>query len=206
MSDMNLPLTRAGGTDSYRRGVLKRRLDSQLFANLSGGNVPVNPPTETARFKLQGLEGTLKVQIAAGFQSPSGAYLDPNVVAQQIPSGTITMQLTPITRFGDGQVMAGRPVFQDPTLPVNSNNPLPMDLPFTWEFTTESDEVWIDLVCTKNISTFQLPAGYDPLYAILNATVEYNGAWWDTQAIRFSLSQVTLTNVNNIILITTAGS
>jgi len=203
MSDMSLPLTRSGGSDTYKRGILKRRLDSQLFATINPGIAVTGAATETARFKLTGLEGTIKVQIAAGYQMADGSYFDPTLYF--IP-GAVTMQLTPITAFGDALRMAGRPVFQDPAAAINQNFPLPMDLPFSWEFATESDEVWIDLVCTKNQALFVPPSFSIPINCVMQVTVEYNGAWWDTKAIKASLSEVKINNVNNIIVMASSGS
>lgn len=196
MSDLTMPLTRMGGSDVYKRGSLKHRLESQTFARLAGGVTVTGAATETQRFKLTGLSGALNVQIAAGFVPVDGGDVSGQgalITPARIPAGGATMQLTPITNFGDkGRVML-RPVFQDPTLPVNSNNPLPMDLPFGWEFSTETDEVWIDIVVTKDWTGL---AVNDPTLlglGVVQVTIEYNGQWWDTNAIKWAIGQVQLT-------------
>jgi len=195
-----LPSTRQGGSKSWQVGSLKRRLPAVRFANLVLGD----PSTgfATATLKLTGLSGNLDVQIAGGFVTADGTLLRP---AQIMPGG-VTMQLTPVNNFGDAGRMMLRPVFQDPTLPINTNNPLPVDLPFGWEFSTECDEVWIDLVCNRNWNPFLGYPPFTPATAIIEVTIEYNGEWQNIEAIETAIGQVNLTDSTVPIIIGVVGT
>jgi hypothetical protein len=194
------PATRQGGTKSWQKGSLKRRLPAIRFANLVPG--ASGDTTVTSTMKLTGLSGALNVQIAAGFVTGDGNLIKPVLI---MPAG-VTMQLTPVNNFGDAGRMMLRPVFQDPALPVNSNNPLPMDLPFGWEFSTECDEVWIDLVINRNWTNF--PLASPPLVgtAVVEVTIEYQGQWQDVEAIEFMIGQVNLTDCTPVIIATAGGT
>lgn len=192
-----IPQTRQGGTKSWQVGSLKRRLPVQRFATLKA--VGANTGIQTATFKLTGLSGALSIQIAAGLLAPDGTMVRPS----QYLAGGITMQLTPINNFGDAGRMMLRPVFQDPTLPVNTNNPLPMDLPFGWEFSTECDEVWIDLNVNRDWSSIFLPVNVAEWAAVLEVTIEYTGDWQDINAVETTIGQVNLTPGSEPISVST---
>jgi hypothetical protein len=89
-----------------------------------------------------------------------------------------------------------RPVFQNPFAAApNSNNPLPQDLPFGWEFSTEADEVYIDIQFTMA----KAPGSVDG-NVVVQVTIEYNGQWWDTKAIQAALGQVQLTDCQTLTM------
>lgn len=180
------PNTRLGGTNSYKLGDLKRRLDPvviMIFSSATDGE----GGQLTARVVLKGLSGDLNVHILA---APVGVNDSQPLTPDMFAAGWATMQLTPVVLCGNQPKTYLRPVFQDPfAVAPNSNNPLPQDLPFGWEFSTEADEVYCDVVI--NGETVGVPEGIDGSI-IVQATVEYNGQWWDTKAIQAALGQVQL--------------
>jgi len=186
VSRAGLPNTQEGGTEAIRVGSMKRRLKRIPLARFG-------PETDglgesTSRLLLKNLSGCLDVKITIGIESIDNTPVRPD----QYPlAGTAfgTVQLTPINNFPDAaRKVYERPVFQDPTGNVNENNPLPMDIPFGWEFSTRADEVEIEVVLT--------PAGWAGSNIVgtlvCEVTIEYNGQWWDVRAINQALSQVTL--------------
>lgn len=181
--------TRLGGTNSYKLGDLKRRLDPVVIMIFSSG-VEADGNQRTARVVLKGLSGDLNVHILA---APVGVSDSQPLTPDLFAAGWATMQLTPVVLCGNQPKTYLRPVFQDPFAAAPySNNPLPQDLPFGWEFSTEADEVYCDVVI--NSATIPVPEGINGS-VIVQATVEYNGQWWDTKAIQASLGQVQLIGV-----------
>src|SRR5882724_11011523 len=135
---MNMPQTRLGGTNSFKVGSLKRRLDPVIVAildNTVGG--PAVPTSETRRIVLKNLNGDLNIHVCAAAVGPTdGTSIQP----AELAAGAATMQLTPVVYTGTQSKIFLRPVFQDPVAAQNENHPLPQDLPFGWEFSTEADE------------------------------------------------------------------
>lgn len=186
------PDSRIGGTNSYKVGSLKRRLDPVIVANLSSAFVS-DVLTPTQRLVLKGLSGDLNVHIAA---APVGLTDSTPILPSAIAAGFATMQLTPVIVCGNQAKIYLRPVFQNPFAAApNSNNPLPQDLPFGWEFSTEADEVYIDIAFNDSL----VPSNANG-NVVVQATVEYNGQWWDTKAIQAALGQVQLTDCQTLIL------
>ena len=184
--------TRIGGTNSYKLGCLKRRLDPVIVANFAQfalGNATVF----NAQVVLKGLSGDLNVHIAA---APVGSTNSTPILPSAILPGWAEMQLTPAIICGNQPRIYLRPVFQDPfAVAPNSNNPLPQDLPFGWEFSTEADEVYIDITINNALSPINVDGS-----VIVQVTVEYNGQWWDSKAIQAALGQVQLTDCSPIVL------
>lgn len=189
--------TQEGGTSSFKVGSLKRRLPAVIIARIDPGTVG-GTGVITRQLVLKNLNGDLKCQIAASFSSPTdGSPLLPAV----IPAGFATIQLTPVVNSPNAGKLYLRPVFQDPTAAANQNHPLPQDLPFGWEFSTEADEVYMDFtINTALINT----SGMDG-QIVLQVTVEYDGEWWSTEAIKFALSQVQVTGTGATVIGTSAG-
>jgi hypothetical protein len=193
---MEYPNTRIGGTNSYKLGSLKRRLDPVVVAVLSSAT-EANGNVTLAQLVLKGISGDLNIHIAA---APVGLTDSIPIIPSTIPAGWATMQLTPVVLCGNMPKFYLRPVFQDPFAAApHSNNPLAQDLPFGWEFSTEADEVYINLTINGGILE-----GVDG-NVIVQATVEYNGQWWDTKAIQAALGQVQLTDTTPTIIGTLFG-
>lgn len=185
-----IPDSRVGGTNSYKIGALKRRLDPVVVALLDS-TVEADGNTTSVQVVLKGISGDLNCHIAAG---PIGKSDGASIMPVSFPAGMGTMQLTPVVMQGNQPKMFLRPVFQDPFAAApNSNNPLPQDLPFGWEFSTEADEVYIDIVIQNGLTT-EVPINGS---VVVQATVEYNGQWWDTKAVQAALGQVQLIGVTN---------
>lgn len=192
------PNTRIGGTDVYKVGALKRRLDPVIVANLIP-TLTANNATPKAQVVLKGLSGDLNVQIAA---APVGSTDGQPILPGVLFAGWANMQLTPVVLCGNQPKIYLRPVFQDPfAVAPNSNNPLPQDLPFGWEFSTEADEVYIDINFNNNFITTSLAGS-----VIVQATVEYNGQWPDIKAVQAALGQVQLIGTPSPIQIGTLVS
>jgi hypothetical protein len=186
----NRPNTQEGGTTGVFAGSLKRRLKAIPLAQLSGTAEGSIQTETTMRLLLTGLNGTLNVHIAVGIEGNS-QFIRPS----DVPSGGATMQLTPINLFPDvAKKVYLREVFQDPTATDNQNHPLPVDIPFGWEGSTEADQIEIEV--TIHITN----DSEEPIWTesgifgrlMCEVTVEYNGAWWDVEAIQYALSQVQL--------------
>lgn len=190
-----VPDSRIGGTNSYKIGALKRRLDPVIVATMNSAFI-TDLSTPRAQVILKGLSGDLNVHIAA---APVGSTNGAPITPDQIPAGWATMQLTPAIICGNQPRIYLRPVFQDPfAVAPNSNNPLPQDLPFGWEFSTEADEVYIDIQFNTAIVSFLNGS------VVVQATIEYNGQWWDTKAIQAALGQVQLVGCATIAIATGA--
>lgn len=189
MTMRNMRNTQEGGTTAVLVGSLKRRLKSLPIVHLSStsAETPIDTPTATGRFLLKNLNGDLNVHVALGVVPTEGMPLRPSGYPA---AGTLaaTLQLTPINNFPDGVKMYLRPVFQNPALPQQENHPLAQEIPFGWEFQTEADEVEIEVLITvapwlaTNING----------NICIQVTVEYNGQWWDVEAVNYALSQVVL--------------
>jgi hypothetical protein len=191
----------SGGTQGFRFGDLKRRLPAIPLFNLAsapGETVPLLETTETQRLILKGLSGVLNVHIGVGVEGADGV-----VRPTDIPAGASTMQLRPILLFPDvAKKVYMREVFQDPTLvgTDNANHPLPVDIPFGWEGSTEADQIEIEVITDPAL--WIAGEGFTPLNGriVCEVTIEYNGQWWDQQAIQQGISQVTLEGPSNTSL------
>jgi len=186
------PQTWEGGSNTFKIGSLKRRLPAVVLGIFRSDETS-NIGTVSQQIILKNLNGSLKIQIMAAWASIDG---DTPVTPDDIPAGIATMQLTPVVLTPNAGKIFGRPVFQDPTASPNSNTPLPQDLPFGWEFSTEADEVYIDIeMDTDAFNGTQLNG-----QLVVAATVEYNGSWWSIDAIKFAISQVQLTGCQAAII------
>lgn len=197
-----MPQTLGGGTQGFKVGSLKRRLDAVHLAKLDPSTSGAVSGTATFRIVLKGLNGDLNIHLLAGVVSPDGQTLvDPS----QVVAGAATMQLTPVQNLPNAGRVLLRPVFQDPTAAQNENHPLPQDIPFGWEFSTEADEVYVDIVVDLVLIADFADEPLDGLI-VVQATVEYNGQWWDTKAVQYALGQVQLSGVGNLMTIGTGGA
>jgi hypothetical protein len=188
---MNRPNTQEGGTTAIFAGSLKRRLKAvplAIFNNApESGNIDNGT---TFRLLLKGLNGILNVHIAVGIEGATGV-----VRPSQVPAGGATMQLTPINNFPDvAKKVYLREVFQDPTATDNEDHPLAVDIPFGWEGSTEADQIEIEVI----VNTIGVDEGTVWENSNINGrlicevAIEYNGSWWDVEAVQYALSQVTL--------------
>lgn len=191
------PQTWEGGSNTFKIGSLKRRLPAVVLATLNSG-VTSSLGALQQHIILKNLNGSLKVQIMGSFSSVDGKT---PIIPANIPAGAVTMQLTPVVLTPNAGKIFGRPVFQDPTVAAtNQNHPLPQDLPFGWEFSTEADEVYIDIAIADVFGGLNLDG-----QIVVAASVEYNGNWWSIDAIKFAISQVQLTGANPYNIGTAAG-
>jgi hypothetical protein len=186
--------TREFSNDAYKHGDLKRRLTTTTLAMLTNDGVNIVPAAgvEVFRRVVKNLNRGISLHIACGV-----AANDPTVPVEAAvyPPGALTMQLTPVTVFGDANKLFLRPVFQDPTSTVNQNLPQPQDLPFGWEGETLGDEVYIDISVNKPLLLGMNVFGR----LLLEVTVEYSGSWPFPEAVKYMLSQVQLTGGSNLI-------
>ncbi len=186
------------GTEGFKAGNLKRQLETipiaMLDATVSGDD---EASDLTQRLWLTGLNGNLKVMIACGVQSDEFSSMPFPYVADP---GTI--QLYPCTKFPDSQKVFLRPVFQDPTNVLNVNAPLPQQIPYGWEAQfTEADQVMIEVIIHAAQWATQNVTGN----IVVQVTVEYNGAWWDVDAIEYVMGQVQLNGSAEFPTIGTGG-
>lgn len=182
-----------GGTRGVLKGNLKRRLDSMTLANITlgepgEGNVTVSP-------LITGLSSVLNV-----FVGVSAILIDDDgnrtpLPAASWPANAGTIQITPQTNFSDRPKGLLRPVFQDPTAAANENNPLPQDLPFSWNFPGECDEAVLDIVLNKGA---WLGFGRGGIQIQLQVMIEYFGPWWDVEAIELAMGQVSMPAVKAV--------
>lgn len=174
-----------GDSDSFKRGSLKRRLPTIRLAQLSSG-ASGNPEAQPVTYKLRlvGLTGQLNVSINAGVVSANDTD---TIYAEDYPALPGTVQLVPNTNFPDSRKMYLRPVFQDPTSLTNIDAQLPQELPYGWEdYSTQADEVEIRV-------TFNPGAWFDGQlngYLQVQVTIEWNGNWWDAEAVERAIARV----------------
>lgn len=187
----NRPNTQEGGTTGVFAGSLKRRLKAIPLAIFNSAAETGNIVNGTVfRLLLKGLNGILNVHVAVGIEGATGV-----VRPSQVPAGGATMQLTPINNFPDvAKKVYLREVFQDPTATDNQDHPLAVDIPFGWEGSTEADQIEIE-VTVNTLGGDETDVWADSLIngrLICEVAVEYNGSWWDVEAVQYALSQVTL--------------
>ena len=183
---MNRPNTQEGGTSAVYAGSLKRRLKSIPVARISSTDGATISTSITSRLLLKNLNGNLTIHCTFGLMGSTTVVS--LIRPAQIPAnGCATLQLTPINTFPDaGDKVYLRPVFQDPAGVTTENHPLPQNIPFGWEGTTEADELEFEIIVSA--------AGWagTNINAIIYAqvAVEYTGPWWDVKAVNYMLSQV----------------
>lgn len=187
--------TREGGPDVYKSGSLKRRLPIVTVCELSPTDETGVVTAFTTRLLLKNLNADLKVHIMAAVASNVG--IDP-IEAGDVPAGAATMQLVPKALPPDSPPLFLRPVFQNPALAQNENHPLPQDIPFGWEFSTNTDEVAIDIVITPLLWDSTELRGK----ILVMVDIQYDGAWWDTKAVAFAIGQVQLVGGNVVTVFT----
>ncbi len=187
------PQSREGSATSIKHGLLKRRLPAVEIAYLDPNISGAVEGTMDFRLQLKNLSGNLNVHIYAGFATPDSQG---GIEAADVTAGAATIQLTPTELTPNNGRVFLRPVFQDPTAAQNENHPLPQDLPFGWEFTTESDEVYIDIVVDLVTIADVID---EPLEGnlVVGAVVEYNGEWWNIDAAEKAISAVILQGVGS---------
>jgi hypothetical protein len=185
-------MNETGGTQGVFKGNLKRRLCSCVIAQVSPGEVGSGPFTVTAL--LRGLSSVLNVFVGVGgYQMTDDDNIVP-IPPSVWPAGAGTIQMIPQSNFPDGGAKCQfRPVFQDPTFSDNANHPLPQELPFSWNFPGEADEAVIEITIDRDV--FQ---GTGLSFSIeLQVMVEYFGPWWDAEAFKLAMGQVSITPPTN---------
>lgn len=176
-----------GGTRGVLAGNLKRRLDSQVLANIVIGEPGDGDVTVSCT--IQGLSSVLNVfaGVSAVLMEDGGNGVP--IAAEDWPANAGTLQIIPQTNFGDRPRGKLRPVFQDPTATDNENHPLPQDLPFSWNFPGECDEAVVEVVLNK---AAWVGYGVGGIQIQLQVMVEYFGPWWDVEAVQLAMGQVSL--------------
>lgn len=181
-----MPNIERGDDDAFKRGSLKRRLDTVRLLALSSA-VEGNPESNPIPFKLQltGLTGQLMFNISAGVIRSNGNKL----YAEDYPADPGTIQLVPNTNFPDADKLFLRPVFQNPASVLNVNDALAQDIPFGWEnFTTQADEVEIR-VAFNQASWVETNVNGQ---LVVQVSIEWNGNWWAADAVERAISRVKL--------------
>ncbi len=182
-------MNEAGGTHGVRTGNLKRRLVSATLARTSLSAEPgVGDRTFTA--VVRGLAGVLDVWIGVGGYQVDDDTNGNGLPAALWPAAAGTIQITPQSNFPDRPKIPFRPVFQNPTsLTPHSNDPLPQQLPYSYNMPGECDEAIVTVVLAQ---AAWVGSGLGDVRIDLQVMVEYNGAWWDAEAIELALGQVQL--------------
>jgi len=195
-----MPGLKEGSGESFKRGSLKRRLPAVALVNLdaSGDGSIDDGLTRTYTLLLKNLNSSLKVHVAAG---PVGEVSNTPINAADVPALSMTMQLTPIANSPTSPPLWLRPVFQNPALPQNSNNPLAQDLPFGWEFNTNADDVEILVTVNQLLLVGSELDGR----VVVEIDIEWAGDWWDTKAFQFAIDQVQLTSSGEAVTLSTAA-
>ncbi len=179
------------GTEGWKNGNLRRYLPSVAVFTLDSTTAQ-SADVQTRRLWLTGLSANLRVQVSCGaIRNDDGGNNDPFVW----PAGGGSMQIYPVTKFPDiGQRRIFlRPVFQDPTNTTNTNAPLAQELPFGWEGEfTLGDDLMIEVSLDGAIFFNTQIDGQ----VIVQVAVEYNGAWWDIEAISKAMGKVNLQGVS----------
>jgi hypothetical protein len=176
----------------YKIGDLKRRLPLDTLAFMAMGSVPSAPTTGSFSFRrvLKNLNGGLSIHVAVGVV---GLDVSSSIEASFFPALWGTVQLTPVNVFPDAPPLFLRPVFQNPAIANNSNNPLGQDLPFGWEFETEADQVYIDVTVSADAIASIHVVGR----LVIEVEIEYTGNWPFPEAVKFMLTQPQLVGGSN---------
>ena len=186
-----------GGTAGVLKGNLKRRLLSANIMQFSPGEAGSGPVS--IRLLLSGLCSLVDVQVACGaYQITTDGNQIP-LAPVDWPAGAGTIQIIPQSAFPGAPKLQFREVFQDPTAVTNANFPLPEDLPFSWNMPGECDEAII--IVTLDRDAWQgsgLTGG-----VIVQATAEYFGPWWDADAYRLAIGQISLSPPSKPLIFTT---
>lgn len=185
------------GTDGFRHGSLKRHVNTVRlvqFDDTSVANV-----TGDARFTLllKNLNDSLNFQVSVAIYNDDNTPFKPDdgtaSETGDYPLAPGVVQLVPVTNYPDAPKTWLRPVFQNPANVLNENDPLPQDIPFGWNDAAETDEVEVVVVIPR--SSYAGTGIKGALVA--QAMVEYNGQWWDVDAISNMLSQVQFSLVSD---------
>ncbi len=186
-----------GGTRGVFSGNLKRRLLSANIMQFSPGEAGSGEATAT--LLLSGLCNLVDVWIGiGGYQITTEGNQIPLMPADW-PAGAGTVQLLPQSAFPGAPKLVFREVFQDPTAVTNANFPQPEALPFAWNMPGECDEGIIQVVLDRDAWQGSGLSGG----VIVQAMVEYFGPWWDAEAYRLAMGQVTLSPPPKPLVFTT---
>lgn len=178
-------MNETGGTRATLIGNLKRRLASFPLARIQNGEgVTVGNVTQSCI--IRGLSSVLRVFVGVGAYTRDNVGNQLPFPASSWPANAGTMQITPQSFFQDRGKVPFRPVFQDPTAVDHLNHPLPQALPFSWNFRGECDEAIVDVVF--NQAAWAGTAAL--LFPVLQVMVEWDGSWWDIDAMNLAFSQV----------------
>ncbi len=197
---MGRPANREGGASGYQTGNLRFKLDAIIPFLLSSA-YPATTGIKTQRLILNGLSSLLNVQIHVAIRPAEG------IDRPDYPALPGTVQVTPFAKTKDGGIMYLKPLGLVPqTIPHQFDLGGPNRqggsgaLPVGGNFgTSGGDGALIEVVID--------PAEYagGPLEGALNVFVEadYNGQWWDIDAIQTLFGQLRISG-NDPIRIHTA--
>jgi hypothetical protein len=186
---MSRPANREGGTKGYQTGNLRFKLDA-VIPFLFSADYPVTTGIKTERLLLRGLSSLLNVQIHVAIRPADGM----DIPAYSALPGTV--QVTPFAKTKDGGMLFLKPLELVPqTIPHQFNLGGPSRqggsgaLSVGGDFgTSGGDGALIEVVID--------PADYaaGSLEGALNVFVEadYNGQWWDIDAIQTLFGQLAL--------------
>jgi hypothetical protein len=186
-----------GGTRGVLKGNLKRRLLSSTIMTFSPGEA--GSGVENITLQISGLCNLLDLFVGVGAYQITAEGNKIPLPAASWPAGGGTVQLVPQTNFPDSPKIDFRPVFQDPTTATNTNNPQPEELPFSWNIPGECDEALIQIALDRDAwQGSGLTGG-----VMVQVFAEYFGPWWDEEAFRLAMGQITLSAPNKPIVFTT---
>lgn len=178
---MNTP----GGTRGVLKGNLKKRLVSCTLAAMEPGEI--GEGTVTFKATIRGMCKLLDMAVAVGAYTVSADGSDMEPLPPSLwPAGAGTLQIIPQSNFGDAPKLQFREVFQDPTATDNADNPLPQNLPFSWNFPGEADEAVVIVILDRDA----WQGSGLTCRVVLQIWAEYFGPWWDADAYVLAMGQV----------------
>lgn len=177
-----------GGTKGVLKGNLKRRLVSCTLATMTPGEI--GSGTVTFRGVITGMCSLLNMAVGVGayVESADGSDNQP-LPPSQWPAGAGTIQIIPQSNYPDAPRLQFREVFQDPTAADNADNPLPENLPFSWNFPGEADEAVIEIILDRDA----WQGSGLTCKVVMQVWCEYFGPWWDADAYVLAMGQVACT-------------
>ena len=175
--------TRNPGASGYKVGELKEWLDPVPIITLDANAIGADTTgIITSRVLISGLSGSLMCHVGCGMVIPGS---NNQVVYPPSPG---TMQLIPISHPPRQPRMHLRPVFQNPAGPAGTSNPLAENIPFGWDFSTEADEVMVEVVVDRGTWNLNYLGANGSIQ--VHFAIEFNGNWWDVDAIQRVISKV----------------
>lgn len=195
--------SREGETTGFRHGNLRFKLRPVTGINFDSGNPDNAEGIVSLKWWLRGLSSLLNVFIT-GAIAPAEGTIRPNYPA--LPG---VMQVTPYSKTAGGTVLFGKPL-----------GLVPQSIPHTFVLgagfrqggagtVPVGGDYGASLGDGALIEVFLTPTEYEAVDLagnfVLDVTADYNGAWWDVDAIQKLFGELTIDSTN-ILKVQTAGS